>query len=65
MISENGVEQLLEVLNQNLKEIKDPKTDLTKAIEILENSAKVFKELVEKLEVEVESNEKLHGSYKD
>lgn len=65
MSSENGVEQLIEVLNQNLEEIKDPKTDLTKAIEILENSAKVFKELVEKLEVEVESNEKLHGSYKD
>lgn len=65
MKSENRIEDLLTVLKANLRMIKDPSVELSKAVEILEESAGLFASLIEKLEVEEAGDKGFQDSFKD
>ncbi|MCX7832330.1 MAG: hypothetical protein N2440_05485 [Actinobacteria bacterium] len=61
MTQEEKLSELLKNLKNNLKIVRDPNVDLSKAIQILEESTESFRELIDELEVESPGK----GTYKD
>lgn len=60
MTQEERLNELLKILKNNLRLVRDPDIDLSKAIQILEESTESFKELINELEVESPGKE-THG----
>lgn len=57
-----NLDELLKKLKEDLKVIRNPDTDLSRAIEILERSTESFKDIIEKLEVESITDEQLQNT---